>query len=231
VRVHPLAPVVGIDIDGTLGDYHKHFVWFLENIYWPGRKFPLSWHLSEDGEFSDALCLNKHNYRAAKLAYRMGGLKRCMPIFLEDANANQKDTVIVRNQIQSIRSRGIQIWICTTRPWLSLTTVDPDTQYWLEHNVGEVDGLIYGEDKYADLVDIVGKDRILGVIDDLPENIERGNQLGLQTGIRRGDHNKWWLDAQIHKANIGEDFWSTQYFTGIKDMSSLVDYWMENHNA
>jgi hypothetical protein len=218
MRVHPLAPVIGLDIDGTLGNYHKHFVWFLENIYWPGQRFPLHWEHATEGEFSEALCVSKPEYRAAKLAYRMGGLKRCMPIFANDAD---KDMYAVKHEIQYLRSQGIQVWICTTRPWLSLTTVDPDTQYWLENNVGQVDGLIYGEDKYADLVDIVGKDRILGVIDDLPENIERGNQLGLHTAIRRGSHNQWWLDEQTN----------TQHFNRIKDMSTIVDGWMENHNG
>jgi FMN phosphatase YigB (HAD superfamily) len=227
VRVHPLAPVVGLDIDGTLGDYHKHFVWFCNNIYYPhgalSNLYP-NWTKAR-GEFEIALNLGKSEYRAAKLAYRMGGLKRCMPIFLGDAVTRHKDQEIVKAEVQHLRSLGIQVWICTTRPWLNITTVDPDTQYWLEHNVGQVDGLIYGEDKYADLIDIVGRDRVLGVVDDLPENIERAAQLGLTHAIRRGNHNQWWLDEQLHRANSGKDFWNTQHFSHIKDMTKIVEGW------
>lgn len=229
MRVHPLAPVVGIDIDGTLGNYHDHFVWYLNNVYFPYelKNYHPNWSNTDTGEFSEALGLEKGEYRASKLAYRMGGLKRCMPMFENDEN--HFDSNVVRREIQYIRSQGIQVWICTQRPWLSLTTVDPDTQYWLEHNVGKVDGLIYGEDKYLDLIDIVGKGRILGVIDDLPENIERACVLNLQHAIRKGSHNRWWLNQQLQKANSGQDFWNTQHFSHIKDISSIVDGWMENY--
>jgi hypothetical protein len=211
VRVHPLAPVVGIDIDGTLGDHHRHFVWFINRIYWPHHNVPIeaNWRDAE-GEFDKALGLEKEPYRAAKLAYRMGGLKRCMPIMKVDLH-NGGHTA-VRSEIQYIRSQGVQVWICTTRPWLSMTTMDPDTQYWLDDNVGEVDGLIYGEDKYLDLIDIVGKDRILGVVDDLPENITRAQELGLRTAMRIMPHNNYWRGK-------------TAGFHNIRDMSAIVDGW------
>lgn len=220
MRVHPLAPVVGIDIDGTLGDYHTHFTWFLNHIYFP-QAYPKYWAdwSSAQGEFSEALFMNKEVYRQAKLAYRMGGLKRCMPLFDEDRN---EAGGAIRNEIQYIRSQGIQVWICTTRPWLSLTTVDPDTQYWLERNAGQVDGLIYGEDKYADLIDIVGKDRILGVCDDLPENITRAQDLGLNAAIRWGDHNAQWRKSNNPPCDG---------FSRVKDMSSIIDDWFEKHNG
>jgi hypothetical protein len=218
VRVHPLAPVVGIDIDGNLGDYHGHFRWFLENIYFPGRAWPPYWDPTYEGEFSDALGLEKHAYRDAKLAYRMGGLKRCMPLFENDYKKDGENSV--RREIQYLRSQGIQVWICTSRPWLSLTTVDPDTQFWLDRNVGKVDGLIYGEDKYLDLIDIVGKDRIIGVIDDLPDNILRAKELELRSAIRLGDHNRWW-------AGRGSESICDRIYQ-IKDMSSIIDGWMES---
>jgi hypothetical protein len=192
----------------------------LHNVYFAssGRNFTPYWPGTE-GEFSDALRMNKEEYRLAKLAYRLGGMKRCMPIFAADYV--KEGTNAVKLEIQYLRSQGIQVWICTTRPWLSLTTVDPDTQYWLHHNVGKVDGLIYGEDKYADLIDIVGKERILGVVDDLPENVIRAKQLGLKSAIRWGRHNEWWP---------GLKEW-TDSFSRIKDMSSIVDLWMEQHNG
>src|SRR5690242_19371376 len=115
VRVHPLAPVVGMDIDGNLGDYHSHFVWFLNYIYYPNgygfRGLYADWSKTETGEFSEALGMDKADYRAAKLAYRQGGLKRCMPLFQEDYRKDGRDAV--KSEIQYIRSQGIQVWICT----------------------------------------------------------------------------------------------------------------------
>ena len=159
IRVHPKAPVIACDLDGTLGAYHEHFVRFLREIYFPysfnnNKSVPDRpwWKNEYNGEFSDALGLDKRTYRDAKLAFRQGGMKRCMP------QLGKTDT---KDIIQSIRDGGVQVWIATTRPWMRLDNVDPDTQFWLDHNVGRVDGVIYGEDKYADLVDIVGHDRIL----------------------------------------------------------------------
>jgi hypothetical protein len=217
VRVHPLAPVVGVDIDGFMADYHSHFIWFCNNIYWPGRGLVASWSLAH-GEFEIALGLNKEEYRAAKLAYRLGGLKRCLPLFQNDWDKNGKDAII--SEIQYIRSLGVQVWVCTQRPWLALTTVDNDTQYWLDRWAGRIDGLIYGEDKYQDLLDIVGRERILGVGDDLPENIERATQLGLRTVMRENDHNRYWLKGcNPHQRTI----------LRIKDLSSVVEGWMEEN--
>jgi hypothetical protein len=227
IRVHPLAPVIGLDIDGTLGNYHDHFVEFCNNVYYPHG--PLSglspkW-ASAKGEFEFALDLSKAEYRAAKLAYRMGGLKRCLPLFEGDKENG------IKGEIQHIRSQGIQVWVCTTRPWLSLTTVDPDTQYWLEHNVGPVDGLIYGEDKYLDLIDIVGRRRILGVFDDLPENAERALALGLRAALRRAPHNQWWIDQQNMRGASGQDFWNAQVFTQTKDIVSIATEWKQTHRG
>mgnify|MGYP002780101623 CR=1 FL=1 len=181
MRVHPLAPVVGLDIDGTFGDYFAHMKWFAE-LY---LQRPLTVDWSSTDEFSEALGLDKHVYRDIKLAFRQGGMKRCMPLI------NPTES---RQLIPALRKAGIQVWICTTRPWNRLDNIDPDTQFWLSRNFGKVDGVIYGDDKYEDLIDIVGQDRILGVIDDLPENISRALQLNLNTAIRAGDHNLRWRE-------------------------------------
>jgi len=219
--VHPLANVIGLDIDGTLGDYHSHFVRFCNEIYYPhGLLSGLSpkWAATA-GEFEVALDLSKSEYRAAKLAYRMGGLKRSMPLFPCDAEDG------IKGEIQYIRSLGIQVWICTTRPWLSLTTIDQDTQYWLEHNVGPVDGLIYGEDKYRDLISIVGMSRVLGVLDDLPENVERAKALGLRSALRRGPHNVWWASSH------SPVYRNTQVFNQARDISSIAEEWKQIHRG
>jgi hypothetical protein len=211
-----------MDIDGTLGDYHEHFQWFLSTIYcqkmteWNG-----SAHWPGTSEFSEALGMEKGLYRAAKLAYRLGGLKRCLPLFGMDLEKGGH--TVVREEIQYLRSQGIQVWICTQRPWLALTTVDSDTQYWIDNNIGKIDGLIYGEDKYADLIDIVGYDRVLGVVDDLPECLDRARELGLRTAARRIAHNYSWLNAEAQDG--------IEQFRRIKDMSTIIDGWMETHNG
>ena len=182
MRVHPNAPVLALDVDGTIADYYAHFKWFAE-LYLQ-TELSVDWTGTE--EFSEALGLDLSVYRQIKLAYRQGGMKRCIPKLDQDLS----------EVIPQVRSQlGAQIWICTTRPWQRLDNIDPDTQFWLQRNVGRVDGVIYGEDKYEDLLDLVGKDRILGVVDDLPTNIRKAGALGLRSAIYAGDHNAEWRRA------------------------------------
>lgn len=182
MRLPANAPVVAIDIDGTIADYYKHFQWFAE-IYLQ-KTLNCEFNREYRGEFNEALGLDKETYRKIKLAYRQGGMKRSIKPF-ENAG----------NVIRNIRSLGVQVWICTTRPWNRLDNIDPDTTFWLGNNVGRVDGVIYGEDKYNDLIDIVGKPRILGVIDDLPENFNTARSLGLNAALMAGPHNEWFRET------------------------------------
>lgn len=188
MRVHPLAPIVALDIDGTLGDYYNHFRRFAEGYLQETLPEP-NWDNTD--EFSEALGLNKDVYRDIKLAYRQGGMKRSLPT-IDDG---------VRTLVHDIRSdMGAQVWIATTRPWQRLDNIDPDTQFWIRKNLGKVDGVIYGEDKYQDLIDIAEErgQAILGVADDLPENIERAVELGLNALLRNGPHNRrYWRDRPL----------------------------------
>jgi len=200
IRVHPLAPVVALDIDGTLGDYYDHFRWFAE--LYKQEPVAIDWEISD--EFSEALQMGKEEYRDIKLAYRQGGMKRSLPL-LDN---------FVEHLVPAIRGGfGFQVWICTTRPWQRLDNIDPDTQFWINKNLGKVDGVIYGEDKYLDLIDIVGLDRIVGVFDDLPENIERANALGLRARLRDGGHNR----RGDHAALLRVD--------NSRDMMALIRHW------
>lgn len=178
MRIHPLAPVVALDIDGTLADYYTHFEWFVNLYLQPSTPVTAQWDFTDSDEFSEALNLPKNVYRDIKLAYRQGGMKRSIPAF---EGAGQL--------VHSLRASGVQVWICTTRPWQRLDNIDPDTQFWLNRTVGKVDGVIYGEDKYLDLIDIVGKDRILAVVDDIPANIVSAESLGLTAVLASGPHN------------------------------------------
>jgi hypothetical protein len=138
-------------------------------------------------DFDKALGLDKHTYRDIKLAYRQGGMKRSIPTM----------DIGVYDLVPAIRAMGIQVWVCTTRPWLRLDNIDPDTRFWINRNLGRIDGLIYGEDKYLDLIDIVGRERILGVVDDIPENIIRATELGLPSALRTGPQNARWRTTEM----------------------------------
>lgn len=188
--MHALAPVVAFDIDNTLADYSEHFRWFAE-LYLQ-RPVVYDWSATPDGEFSDALGLEKRTYQDIKLAYRQGGMKRSIPPLDEG----------VRSLIEKTRQMGFQAWIATTRPWMRLDNIDPDTQFWLKRNIGQIDGLIFGEEKYFSLIDIVGKDRIVGVFDDLPENYIAATKAGLRVSLRAGFHNLWWRrDTKVSGRN------------------------------
>lgn len=183
MRVSANAPIVALDIDGTLAEYYKHFHWFAE--LYTQRSLPLEFHRQYRGEFSEALSLDKELYRQIKLAYRQGGMKRSIP---------EKDGA--GSLVRAIRAKGVAVWICTTRPWNRLDNIDPDTNFWINRNLGRVDGVIYGEEKYQDLLDIVGSRPILGVVDDLPENTLKARSLGLETILLSGDHNQWWIETK-----------------------------------
>lgn len=160
-------PVVAIDIDGTLGDYHGHFLRFAEGYI--GKPMPSA------GEINPGLPLYKHmhvsrpKYRAAKLAYRQGGLKRSMPAY-----------PFASELTAELRRAGAEIWICTTRPYLRLDNIDPDTREWLKRNRIQYDAVIFGDNKYRELLRQVGLGRVAAVADDLPEQIARAAKLGIQ---------------------------------------------------
>ncbi len=213
MRVSANAPIVALDIDGTLGDYYGHFHWFAE--LYTQRSLTPQWNRDYRGEFSDALGLDKNLYRQIKLAYRQGGMKRCLPPLAQAGEL-----------VRGLRMAGIAVWICTTRPWNRLDNIDPDTSFWIERNLGRVDGVTYGEDKYQDLRDIVGSRPILGIVDDLPENTLKARSLGLETILLSGAHNQWWtetggepvvLDTLLRVRGHINQNWIRNYKNGIKE--------------
>jgi hypothetical protein len=159
-----LRPVFGVDIDGTLAYFHEYFLWFA-SLYL-GKSVPSEW--DGEGPFWRVLGVPKARYREVKLAFRQSGLKRAMP-------AIGGATSLVR----SLRNRGCEVWICTTRPYLRLDNIDPDTRVWLQRNNIPYDGVLYGERKWGDLARLVGPDRVLGVLDDLPEQLDAAHRAGL----------------------------------------------------
>jgi phosphoglycolate phosphatase-like HAD superfamily hydrolase len=195
-------PVVALDIDGTLGDYHKHFLAFAEN--WFGRPMPHPEEARHGVRLSTFIGASHREYRECKLAYRQGGLKRWMPCYPYASD-------LTRN----IRKAGAQVWICTTRPYMRLDNVDPDTREWLRRNLIEYDAVIYDgiheeEDdnsKYFDLVDQVGLARIIAVCDDLPEQVQDAQRQGIgQIYLRDQPYNRA-PDIPGLRVNSLRDLW------------------------
>lgn len=191
------APVVALDVDGTLGDYHGWFTKFAE--LWTGRALPDPLENTQGVPFYKHLGMSKATYRQCKLAYRQGGLKRSMPCY-------DGASELTRH----IRKSGHQVWICTTRPWLRLDNIDPDTRHWLRRNGIQYDGVIYGSGKYRELGKQV--DEVALVVDDLPELIPQALQISRCVALRDQPYNRYWgLLGGAHRVN------------GIKGMQELFD--------
>lgn len=205
MRVPANAPIVAVDIDGTLAGYYDHFKNFAEMYL--QRPLSVHWSRAYRGEFSEALGLDKEVYRQIKLAYRQGGLKRSLPV--EDGAGDF---------VRGLRKRGVAVWICTTRPWNRLDNIDPDTRFWLETFIGRVDGVIFGEEKFQDLLDIVGDRKVICAIDDLPENIEKAEGLGIPAFIKEGKHNAWYTEVNPN-VRILRNF----HYNETKRIMTLVD--------
>lgn len=175
-----VRPVVAVDIDGTLGDYHGHFLKFANSYLgtWPAADYDGTEKFSD--WFRKKYEVSIDVFRDIKLAYRQGGLKRTMPMY--------DDAWYIVDQM---REAGAEVWITTTRPYLRLDNVDPDTREWLRRNDIEFDGLIYDKAKYAMLSDRVGRDRVVAVIEDLLGKCnEAGRFFGMENVYwRRNDYN------------------------------------------
>jgi hypothetical protein len=170
-----ITPVVAVDIDGTLGDYHGHFLSFAasylgdkaETVY----SFLPELKMYRGNEKFSLYCqelfgIDLRTFREIKLAYRQGGLKRSMPM-------NPGAVGL----FEMLHAYGVEVWLTTTRPYLRLDGVDPDTRFWLERHGIKYYGLIYDEDKYSVLADRIEKDRVVAILDDLPEQYDAAEVL------------------------------------------------------
>jgi hypothetical protein len=210
------APVIALDLDGTLGMYHEHFLWFAEQ--WLGEKMPSAEEVNPGLRLSTFMGVPHHIYRECKLAYRQGGLKRFMPAypFADYLTSN-------------IRHAGAEVWLCTTRPYLRLDNIDPDTREFLRRNHIQYDAVIFegleleegGIGKYWDLVRQVGQDRIVAAVDDLPEQVSQALDSGIRkVYIRDQPYNR---DPSITAERVTnlEELWASLYIQ--------IKYWQEQH--
>jgi phosphoglycolate phosphatase-like HAD superfamily hydrolase len=160
-----VRPVVAIDMDGTLGDYHGHFLRFAAEWTGLGTEIVLQCSLHMyDGSYSfgDYVCrmfgIDRTTYRSIKLAYRQGGLKRSMPPLPGH-----------KAICEMVRQEGAELWITTTRPYLSLDNIIPDTVAWFDREQIAFDHMLFDADKYAVLAERVDRERVVAVVDDLGE--------------------------------------------------------------
>lgn len=194
-------PVVGLDIDGTLGDYHGHFTRFAEQ--WCGRAMPDPEENTKGVPLYKWLGMSKATYRQCKLAYRQGGLKRSMPAY-EGAS----------ELTHALRKDGAEVWIATTRPYLRLDNIDPDTRHWLRRNRIQFDGVLFGQHKYRDLNRILGP-RVAFVVDDLPELVQQGESLGITALLRIQPYNYTYA---LERPDLPT----------ASNMDDIMEYWSNN---
>lgn len=163
-------PVVAVDIDGTIADYHSWFLMFARLYF--GRDLPQAHENNPGLPLYKFMGVTKAQYRECKLAYRQGGMKRSMPV-LPGAS----------ELVRRIRGTGAEVWICTTRPYLRLDNIDPDTREWLRRNDIKYDALLFdgtgGDSKYRELARQAGG-RVVCALEDLPEQAERAAKVGIQ---------------------------------------------------
>ena len=173
-------PVIAVDIDGTLADYHFWFLKFAE--LYLGKPMPSASEINPALPLYRHMGISKPAYRETKLAYRQGGMKRSMPILPGSADLAEH----IRRPATWLgmygSGLGCELWICTTRPYLRLDNIDPDTREWLRRNRIKYDALLFdpagGERKYSELMRQAGK-RVVAGLDDLPAQITRGLAAGV----------------------------------------------------
>jgi phosphoglycolate phosphatase-like HAD superfamily hydrolase len=195
-----VKPVVAIDIDGTLGDYHGHFLLFAENYLGSDKRFGVDhvrvWEDYAGDEpfrvwFARSYDVDFTTFREIKLAYRAGGMKRTMPKYADASSL-----------MSSLQRMNFEVWITTTRPYLRLDGIDRDTREWLRRNNIFYDHLLYDEEKYSVLAENVGVDRVVAVLDDEVEQLRKAERLwGPQAPIlRRQQYNRGvqWDRATSH---------------------------------
>ncbi len=172
-------PVVALDIDGTLGDYHRNFLEFARQYFGVNQQ---AWTRTTNPGLPlwEWMGISHRDYRDAKLAYRQGGWKRWMPCYPEAAAM----TNFIRTKL------GAEVWLCTTRPYLRLDNVDPDTREWLRRNDISYDAILFDpaheEDgtKYDELFRQAGH-RVASIVDDLPEMIQAAMSAAVGTPAER----------------------------------------------
>jgi hypothetical protein len=222
VRHNGEGPVIGLDVDGTLGDYHGHFLRFAEG--WLGREMPDPVTINPGLPLHKFMKTSKSTYRKIKLAYREGGLKRSMPCY-EGA----------RDLAYRLRQWQCEVWICTSRPYLAHGPIVGDTQHWLRRNKIQHDNIIWGEHKYRTLRKMAGN-RVVGVLEDLPVMIRQATDNKIPVLLRTQPYNRWMEEVppvQLMGSGLDvppvmrvDDLWQA-----IGGFATLVEKWKRENIA
>jgi hypothetical protein len=165
---------------------------------WLGRDLPSATAYTGGVPFHQYLGISRSTYNKIKLAYRQGGMKRCMPVYPG-----------IGDFTRYVRTKGVQVWICTTRPYLRLDNIDPDTRHWVRERAKmQYDAVLYGEHKYRDLAKSVGPERVVMVYDDLPRMVEQALSSGLPATLRTQPFNMDWSNGKEHRAHNVIGYWA-----------------------
>lgn len=119
----------------------------------------------------------------------------------------------------SLRKRGSVVLLCTTRPYLSLETVDDDTRHWAKRNRIQHDGIAWGPNKYLDLSRL--GDRVVAGLDDEPEMVGQGESAGIRMGMMEAPYN----DPSL----IEESFYFFDLYEAKTTFLKLLDEWESEH--
>jgi hypothetical protein len=180
-----VRPVVAIDIDGTLADYHGHLAEFADAWIGPSARYMVDQY---DGSepywewFCRAFGVDRTTFRQIKLAYRQGGMKRTMPPL---ADGGMTPAVFVG----ALRAHA-EVWLTTTRPHDRFDRIDPDTREWLRRQGIEFDTLVYDDNKMQVLAENVDQRRVVAVLDDQEDVLIEAGRMGFHPILRRNDYNK-----------------------------------------
>jgi len=145
--------IVVVDIDGTIGDYVKQFIDFVERR--TGFNQIPSELVSMDLYTSLAKAIGWDKVLKLKHEFRINGEKRNIPVM--DGAKHFLDT---------IKKNDHDIIMLTARPFLKYKRTMWDTIYWLNANHLQFDSLLSNEDKYSELIRYI-KDIRFMVEDDI----------------------------------------------------------------
>jgi hypothetical protein len=118
-----------------------------------------------------------------------------------------------------IRKRKGRIVVCTTRPFLSLEDVEPDTVHNLKRHGVQFDYILHGENKYRDLVKLVDPARIVMVLEDQDDMLAQAASLSLPA-VRRVT--LWNMGSPLH--------WTPEVHS-LKDAEQLALNRMANYSS
>ena len=190
-----------------MAKYHRAYRDFL--IQYDNRvpwETPTTW--TGLGEFRDVFGLTQKEHHERKVAFRAGGFKRWMAKF---------DSAVT--MMQDLQEQPCEVWVTTTRPWMRMDNVDTDTMEWLRRWEIPYDRLLFDEDKYGRLTELVDPERIIMVLDDEAEQRDRCAELRLPFSLRRSEWNTA-LTADIEITNLADFGFMVSEMIGLRDALS-----------